>query len=85
MQNRKSLIDIENELMVVRGEEWKEGIVKELGMDLYTLLYLKCITNKDLLHSTGSSAQCCVVIWMGESSGENGYMYMHGRVPSLFI
>ena len=27
----------------------KEGIVRELGMDMYTLLYLKQITNKDLL------------------------------------
>ena len=26
-----------------------EGIVREFGMDMYTLLYLKWITNKDLL------------------------------------
>ena len=31
-----------------------EGIVKEFGMDMYTLLYLKWITNKDLLSSTGN-------------------------------
>ena len=30
-------------------EEWKERIVREFGMDMYTLLYLKWITNKDLL------------------------------------
>ena len=24
-----------------RGEEWGEGVVKECGMDMYTLLYLK--------------------------------------------
>ena len=35
-----------------------EGIVREFGMDMYTLLYLKWITNKDLLYSTGNSAQC---------------------------
>ena len=29
-----------------------EEIVLELETDLYTLLYLKCITNKDLLYST---------------------------------
>ena len=40
----------ENELMVAKGE----GIVKEFGMDMYTLLYLKWITNKDLLSSTGN-------------------------------
>ena len=32
---------------------------------LYTLLYLKWITNKVLLHSTGNSAQCYVAAWMG--------------------
>ena len=27
----------------------REGIVREFGMDMYTLLYLKWVTNKDLL------------------------------------
>ena len=45
--------------------------VKESGMDMYTLLYLKWITNKDLLYSTGNSAQCYVAAWMG---GEFGYI-----------
>ena len=26
-------------------------------MDMFTLLYSKCITNKDLLYSTGNSAE----------------------------
>ena len=34
-----------------------EGIVRQFGTDMYTLLYLKWITNKDLLYSTGNSAQ----------------------------
>ena len=34
-----------------------EGIVREFGMDMYTLLYLKWETNKDLLCSIGNSAQ----------------------------
>ena len=38
------------------GEGWVEGIVREFGMDMYTLLYLKWIVNRDLLHSTGNSA-----------------------------
>ena len=29
---------------------------REYGIDMYTLLYLKWITNKDLLYSTGNSA-----------------------------
>ena len=28
------------------------GIGREFGMDMYTLLYLKWITNMDLLYST---------------------------------
>ena len=35
-----------------------KGIVKDFGKDMYTLLYLKCITNKDLLYNTWNSAQC---------------------------
>ena len=55
-----------------------EGIVREFGVDMYTLLYLKWITNKDLLYSTGNSAQCYVAVWMEESLGESGYVYMYG-------
>ena len=40
--------------MVGEGEE---GIVRDSGTDMYTLLYLKWITIKDLLYSTGNSAQ----------------------------
>ena len=43
--------------MVGRGEGWGEGIVREIGMDMYTLLYLKWITNKDILYSTWNSVQ----------------------------
>ena len=38
-------------------ERRKEGLVREFGMDLYILVYLKWVTNKVLLHSTGNSAQ----------------------------
>ena len=39
--------------MVARGEGWRGGIVREFGIDMYTLPYLKWITNKNLLYSTG--------------------------------
>ena len=36
-----------------------------------TLLYLKWITNKDLLYSTWNSAECYVAAWIGgEFEGE---------------
>ena len=43
-------------------------------MEMFTLLYLKWITNKDLLYSTENSAQCYVAAWMG---GEFGKEWMH--------
>ena len=36
---------------------------------MYTLLYLKCITNRHLLHSTGNSVQCYVAAWTGGDFG----------------
>ena len=35
----------------------------EIGIDIYTLLYIKQITNKDLPYSTGNSAQHSVMTW----------------------
>ena len=63
-----------------------KGIVREFGIGMFTLLYFKLITNKDLLYSTWNSAQCYVAAWMGweEGLGENGYVYTYGWVPSLF-
>ena len=46
-------------------------------MDMYTLLYLKWITNRDLLYSSGNSAQCYVAAWMeGEFVGEWIHVYV---------
>ena len=53
-----------------------EGIVGEFEIDMDTLLYLKGITNKDLLSNTGNLLN---VMWQPgweESLGENGCMYM---------
>ena len=44
------------------GRMW-EGIVRELGMDRYKLLYLKW-GSKDLLYNTWNSALCYVAAWM---------------------
>ena len=38
-------------------------------MDMYTLLCLKWVTNKDLLYSTGNSARCYMAAWMGGEFG----------------
>ena len=38
-------------------------MVREFGMDMYTLIYLQWITNKDLRYSLGNSAQCYMAGW----------------------
>ena len=38
-------------------------------LDVSTLLYLRWIANKDLLYSTGNSAQCYAAAWIGEGLG----------------
>ena len=60
--------------MVTRVERQGEGIVREFVINMYTLLYLKWITNKVLLYSTGNSAQCYMAAWMG---GEFGGEWIH--------
>ena len=80
LQNRNRLTDLENKLVCWGvGERWRRRIVREFGMNMYALLYLKWIANKALLYSTGNSA-----VWGsldGRGVGENGYMYVYGWVP----
>ena len=42
--------------MVSREEGREKEIVREFEVNMYTQLYLKWITNKDLLYSTRKSA-----------------------------
>ena len=68
------------------GKEWGEGIVKEFGMGMYTLLYLKWKTRKK--KKGKPTRPYCIaqgtllnVMWKPEWEGnlrENGYMYMYG-------
>ena len=49
----------------------------EIGIDIYTLLYIKQITSKDLLYSRGNSTQYAVMAYMGkESKKEWIYVYV---------
>ena len=66
LQNRDSQTKRTNlEKGTWKGKGWKEGIVRQFEMDMYTLLYLKWVTNRDLLYSTWNSALCYVTVWMG--------------------
>ena len=71
---KERIPDLENELMIAgagwgggggggvggRGENGGKGWLGSLGWPCTHWLYLKQITNKDLLYSTGNSAQCYV-------------------------
>ena len=46
------------------GNKGWGGINWETGIDLYTLLYIKQITNKNLLYSTSNSIQYSVMAYM---------------------
>ena len=71
---------------MVPGGKDGEGIVRESGMDMDTLLYLTWRTSKDLLDSTGNSAHCHVAAWMGgEFGGERASLVaqMVKRLPAI--
>ena len=68
--------------MVAEGEQ----IVKHFGKVMYTRLYLKWITNTDLLYSTWNSAQCYVPAWMGgRFGGEQIYICLSPLSITLLI
>lgn len=51
LSSQKSLLETDSQrmnLLVTIKEGWAEEIVREFGMDVYTLLFLKWMTNKDL-------------------------------------
>ena len=55
-----------------------ERIVRAFGMGMYTLLYFKWITNRDLLYNIWNSDQCHGQPGWERGLGEKGCMYMYG-------
>ena len=60
-----------------------EGIFREFGKVMYTLLYSKWITKNDLLYSTWNSTQCCMPAWMG-GGFEGKWIHAYVWLSSLF-
>ena len=77
LQNRKRPTDLEKN-RGCQGKGWTEGIVRDFGMDMYTLLCLKLRPDKDLLYSTGNSALYYVAAWIRDVLGGNGYKNIYG-------
>ena len=64
----------------------EEGIVRELGIDMYTLLYLKWISSENLQYSAGDSAQCYVAVWMeGGFGGEGIHVHLRWRHSAVHL
>ena len=60
----------------------KKCLLKKCKTSL-KIIIIKLITNKDLLYSTGKSAQCYVTTWMGWIKGRWVHVYMYGCVTLL--
>ena len=64
--------------MVTKGEGGGGGINQKFGINIYTLLYIKQIINKDLLYSTEDNTQHLVITQNGkESEKEKEYIYIY--------
>ena len=48
----------------------------EFGINIHTLLYIKLISNKDLLYSKGNSTQYSVITYIGKES-EKEWIYVY--------
>ena len=73
LQSRKRLTDLENELTVARQKGGRRDSYRVWDGHVHTAVF----NNKDLLHSTGNSAQCSLAAWMG---GEFGGEWIHVHV-----
>ena len=66
--------------MTISSDLWEKVknnfLNQEIGINIYTLLYTKQITNKDLLYSIGNSTQYPVVTYKGKES-EEGRIYVY--------
>ena len=69
-------VDIENKLMVMKGEKGGDEINQAFGINRYTVLYIKQITNKDLWFSTGNYTQYFVISHKGKESEKE---YISGK------
>ena len=60
------------------------GIRWEIGTDIYTLQYIKQVTNKNPLYSTGNSTQYSVMVYIRKEYKKSGYMYKYNSFILLY-
>ena len=71
-------------LWLPAGKRWRAGLIRKFGMDMYTVLYLKWIINRDLLYSTGTLLNIMQQPEGGRNLKENRYRYMYNRITLLY-
>ena len=67
----------------LKGKGMEGGINQEFGINKYTLLYIKQITNKDILYSTGNYTQYFVISCKRKVS-ENRYVCTYNSITLLY-
>ena len=66
VQNGNRLTEMVNKLMVTKGEcKWRK-ISQEYGINRYKVLYIKQISNNDLVYSTGNNIHYSLVNYNGK-------------------
>ena len=55
------------------------------GVNIYTLLNIKWINNKDLLYSSRNSTQYFIIIYMGKNDTNYTYMYMYTYIHTYVL
>ena len=72
LRNRNRLTDVENRLVVAKGEGVEGGMEWEVGISRCKLLYIGWINNKVLLYSTGNYIQYSVINHNGKEYEKDG-------------
>ena len=75
-QNRNRVINIENRLVVAKGEENGGGMDREFGISRCKLLNVEWIIKKVLLYSTGNYTQYPVINHNGKNMKRNVCIYI---------
>ena len=76
LQKRNGFTDVEVKVMVTKGKK-QVGDINQIRTDIYTLLYMKQVTNKNLPCSIRNSAQYAAMTYMvRESKKEQEQIYV---------
>ena len=64
-------------LVVTKGK--RKGDKLRVRINIYTVLYIKQIINKDLLYSIGNYTQCFIITY-NRKEPEREYLYIHYNI-----